>query len=256
MARWRRRRSADAFGWRPYVSSAEGRLRAELAANRLTRAGRALSPVEIEGRDIARTFWGRAWCENLERYSDFATRLPRGRTYVRGGRVLDLQIGAGEVTALVSGSEVYEVRVAVARVPAPHWRRIRQAVAGRIDSLVELLQGQFSNAVMEPLCTQGTGLFPTPEEISFTCTCPDWAAMCKHVAATLYGIGARLDREPALLFRLRQVDERELLARAGEAPLAATAPPSDRILTEGDLAELFGLQDLAVAPPARRKRKA
>jgi uncharacterized Zn finger protein len=60
---------------------------------------------------VARTFWGEAWCENLERYSDFANRLPRGRTYVRNGSVVDLRIAPGAVTALVSGSDLYEVEM-------------------------------------------------------------------------------------------------------------------------------------------------
>lgn len=202
-----------------------------------------MSPVVIQGRAIARTFWGKAWCDNLERYSDYANRLPRGRTYVRNGSVVDLRIAAGEVKARVSGSHLYTVAVKIAPVPKERWRAICKDSAGAIDSLVELLQGRFSTGVMERICQQRMGLFPTPEEIDLSCSCPDWASMCKHVAAVLYGIGARLDEQPELLFKLRKVDETELIAKAGAGlTLAKKGPAADRILDHGDLSELFGLE--------------
>jgi uncharacterized Zn finger protein len=241
-------------GFRPYVSAAERRRRAAQAVKRLARQ-RALAPIAIEGRQIARTFWGKAWCDNLERYRDFAYRLERGRSYVRGGAVIDLRLGAGTIDALVSGSEIYEVAVAVAAVPGAQWAAIRRDCAGRIDSLVELLRGSLSDAVMERICRAGTGLFPAPAEIRFDCSCPDVAVMCKHVAAVLYGVGARLDTEPELLFALRAVDHHELLADAGgDLPLAARAPRKGRVLERDDLGALFGL-DLVRAPARKRRSR-
>ena len=156
-----------------------------------------LTPVALFAGAIAKTFWGKAWCDNLERYSDYANRLPRGRTYVRNGSVIDLQITPGEVRAQVIGSSLYQVdRQRRRRCPTRNGRRICADCAGSIDSLVELLQGKLSNAVMERICQPGTGLFPSPKEITFDCSCPDWATMCKHVAAVLYGVGARLDQQP------------------------------------------------------------
>jgi uncharacterized Zn finger protein len=218
---------------------------------KLRKKGHAVSPVTIGGRTIARTFWGRAWCDNLERYSDFSNRLPRGRTYVRNGSVLDLQIASGEVKALVSGSEIYRVAVKVAAVPKARWTSICRDCAGAIDSLVELLQGRLSKGVMERICQQQTGLFPAPAEIEFSCSCPDWASMCKHVAAVLYGIGARLDEQPELLFKLRRVHEKDLIARAGSGlPLSKTGPAADKVLADDGLSELFGL-DMATPDAAR-----
>lgn len=244
------RYDGDYYDWRPYVSQADRRRKSARMMQRLRKAGHTVQPIEVAGRKIATTFWGTAWCDNLESYSDFENRLPRGRTYVRNGSVIDLQIASGEVRALVSGSEVYQVSVTVGPVAAARWRAICATCAGRIDSLVELLQGRFSHAVMEHLCKQGTGLFPAPREIQFTCTCPDWASMCKHVAAVLYGIGARLDHQPALLFRLRKVDERELLARAGEGTLlSGRAPAASRVLHDDQLGEVFGV-DLVIAGEA------
>lgn len=233
------------WGWRPYVSAAQRQAQAMRKIAQLKKKGHAVSPVEIEGRGIATTFWGKAWCENLERYSDYANRLPRGRTYVRNGSVIDLQIAFGEVKALVSGSSVYKVAVKITPVSKARWKSICKDCAGAIDSLVELLQGRFSKGVMERICRENNGLFPSPKEIRFSCSCPDWAYMCKHVAAVLYGIGARLDRQPELLFRLHKLDEKELISSAGrDLRLAETRGDSGKILSAGDLSELFGL-DLA-----------
>lgn len=244
-------RFSDYDGWggfAPYVPVAARKAQVKRKLQSLQKSGHEVSPVEITGRKIATTFWGTAWCDNLERYSDYSNRIPRGRTYVRNGSVIDLQVGAGQVDALVSGSSLYTVVVKVAPVPAPRWRTICGRCAGGIDSLVELLQGRFSTGVMEHLCRQGTGLFPTPAEIEFMCSCPDWASMCKHVAAVLYGVGARLDRRPELLFRLRQVNEQELIAGAGaDVPLSRKGPAAAKVLKETDLADVFGVE---LAPPA------
>src|SRR5258708_27464620 len=128
-------------GWRPYVPVAERRRQAQREMAKLTKKGQTVSPVVIAGRTIVKTFWGKAWCENLERYSDFANRLPRGRTYVRNGSVIDLQIGPGEIKALVSGSDIYKVAVKVAPVSKARWQSICKDCAGAIDSLIERLQG-------------------------------------------------------------------------------------------------------------------
>jgi uncharacterized Zn finger protein len=213
-----------------------------------------LSPVAIEGRKIARTFWGEAWCDNLERYSDYANRLPRGRTYVRSGSVVDLQVGPGRVTALVSGSAMYDVQVTVGPVPRARWSAVCKDCSGAIDSLVELLQGRFSKGVMTRLCEEKTGLFPSPQEILFTCSCPDWASMCKHVAAVLYGIGARLDRQPELLFTLRKVDQQDLIATAGsDLSTKGKRPAGTKVLASDDLSEMFGIE---MAPATSAKRSA
>jgi uncharacterized Zn finger protein len=238
------------WGFRPYVSVAERRRKAMREMEKRRKQGHDVSPVVIEGRTIAKTFWGKSWCENLERYSDFANRLPRGRTYVRNGSVVDLQIKPGEIRAHVSGSELYKVALKIAPVKKAHWKSICGDCAGAIDSLVELLQGRLSKGVMERICRQQQGLFPTPDEIELSCSCPDWADMCKHVAAVLYGIGARFDRQPELLFRLRGVDEKDLIVHAGQAaPLTKQAPGAGRILGGEDLAGMFGL-DMAQAAEA------
>ena len=171
------------------------------------------------------------------------SRLPRGRTYVRNGSVVDLKIARGEIAAMVSGSEIYKVRIAIAPASQPVWKALCKDCAGSIDSLVELLQGRFSKGVMERVCLPDKGLFPSPKEIKLSCSCPDWADMCKHVAAVLYGVGARLDTSPELLFTLRGVDHAELVAKAGEGlPLAKKPASSKRVMAGGDLGAIFGLE--------------
>ena len=244
-----------AYGWRRYVPVYLRQQRAERAMARVLKKGQPVSPVVVEGRTIAKTFWGQSWCTNLEAYSDFSNRLPRGRTYLRNGSVVDLQIASGDVKAWVSGSSLYKVRVLVAPVPKARWTALCKDCAGGIDSLVELLQGRLSKGVMERICRQKTGLFPSPGEIELSCSCPDWASMCKHVAAVLYGIGARLDERPELLFALRKVDEKDLITKAGkDLPLSRKGPAAGKILGEKGLSEIFGIEMAAPPPKAKAKR--
>jgi uncharacterized Zn finger protein len=234
-------------GWAPYVPVAERRRKAALAMEKLRKKGHPMAPVTLVGRAIAATFWGKAWCDNLEGYHDYENRLPRGRTYVRNGSVVDLQIGPREIKAMVSGSSIYHVTVSIGAVVKAQWQSICKDCAGGIDSLVELLQGRFSKGVMERICRQEQGLFPRPSDIRFSCSCPDYASMCKHVAAVLYGVGARLDTQPELLFRLRAVDENELVAHIDQAlPMSNAGPAAGKVLDSDDLSSMFGL-DMAEA---------
>ncbi|MEO8362720.1 MAG: hypothetical protein ABI672_22030 [Vicinamibacteria bacterium] len=243
------------YEWRPYVPVAARRLQAKRALERMTKtSGHKAAPVEIEGRRIATSFWGKAWCDNLESYSDFANRLPRGRTYVRNGSVVDLVLTAGKVVARVSGSDLYRVEIEVTPLAAARWKVLCAESAGAIDSVVELLQGRFAKGVMQSLCQPKTGMFPQPSEMRFSCSCPDWAQMCKHVAASLYGVGARLDRSPELFFLLRQVDQKDLIAQAGQALAQPPVPvAAGRVLSADGLEDLFGLDlgEAASSPPTQ-----
>ena len=231
------------FGWRPYVPVAEKRRQAERKLAKLKKHGQSVAPVTIEGRTIAKSFWGKSWCGNLERYSDYENRLPRGRTYVRNGSVVDLKITKGEVAAMVAGTKLYKVKIAIKPVTTTRWKAICRDCAGTIDSLVELLQGRLAKGVMDRICREGDVLFPTPGEIQLSCSCPDWADMCKHVAAVLYGVGARLDEMPRLLFVLRDVDEGELLASVEQdLPLTRATLSAEKVLDDSDVAALFGLE--------------
>jgi uncharacterized Zn finger protein len=238
------------YGFRPYVSVAERRRQAQRAIEKKRQKGLVVMPVVIDGRVIAKTFWGKAWCDNLESYSDFENRLPRGRTYVRNGSVVHLEIRPGKISAMVSGSELYSVEITIASLPPAHWKQIKTQCAGKIASLVELLQAKLSTSVMEVVTQRGEGLFPKPAEIKMKCSCPDWAGMCKHVAAVMYGIGARLDRQPELLFLLREIDHLELIASALDATPVATGKNSrvKKTIAADHLADVFGIEMVETEP--------
>jgi len=238
------------WGFREYVPVAQRRANALKEVEKLRKKGRVISPVVIEGRKIATSFWGKAWCDNLERYSDYENRLPRGRTYVNNGSVVDLQISRGQVEALVSGSEIYKIKIDIAVAAPARWKAICSDCAGSVGSIVELLQGKLSKHVMERVCRDADGLFPTPKEIKLSCSCPDWATMCKHVAATLYGVGARLDRDPDLLFKLRGVERSELVSTGADLAITEAAAGSKRVLAGDDVAALFGLEFETPPKPA------
>jgi uncharacterized Zn finger protein len=237
--------------WQPYVPVAERRRQAAKYAASLEKKGRKLEPVRILGRNIASTFWGKSWCENLERYSDYANRLPRGRTYVRNGSVIDLQVLEGRVEALVSGSTIYKTSIDFTKLSRSRWKAVKAACGDRIDSVVDLLRGTFSDGVMQVLTAEATGLFPSPKEIDMDCSCPDWADMCKHVAAVLYGVGARLDTEPELFFRLRGVDHGELISEAaGAAVLAGAGADGSAEMSSDEVERVFGIE---IAPRGESK---
>lgn len=243
-------------GWRPYVSVAQRRRQARSEMAALRKKGMKIEPVEIEGRKIAQTFWGEAWCEHLESFSDYENRLPRGRTYVRNGSVCHLAISRGKIEAKVAGQDIYNLQIDIETLPDNKWQAVKKRCAGQIGSLLELLQGNLSDHVMEVVTDRKNGLFPLPGEISFNCDCPDWAVMCKHVAAVLYGVGARLDKKPELLFELRGVNHEDLIATDAEAAVSrATRKGKSRRLAADKLADVFGIdldaaerRDAAVEP--------
>ncbi len=235
----------DFGSWAPYVPVAQRQRQAQQRLAALNKNGQGCQPVAVEGRSIARSFWGKAWCDNLESYSDYANRLPRGRSYLRNGSVIDLRIAPGKVHAMVCGSEVYRVEIGVQPLEATRWESIVRECSGQVASVIELLQGRLSKSVMQTVTRPGQGLFPQPRQITLRCSCPDAASMCKHVAAALYGVGTRLDSEPELLFRLRHADPLELIRQAGSLP--AMAPAAAPSAWDGaDLSALFGID---VEPP-------
>ena len=235
-------------GYPKYVTAAEKKARAEKKLKQLKKKMPGIEPVILAGSTLVRTWWGKSWNRNLERYADYSNRIGRGKSYVRHGAVLDLKIEGGRVTALVQGTRTqpYEVVINIAPVKKANWNQIRKRCQGELRSLPDLVAGRFPKELGEIFLTEGKGLFPTPKEISFDCSCPDWASMCKHVAATLYGVGVRLDEDPLLFFTLRQADTEELVTRAVQEKtgdlLARASKQSSRVLGDADLSGLFGIE--------------
>ncbi len=226
--------------WKPYVSVAKRRAQATKQMVALRKKGVDIQPIEIEGRKIARSFWGEAWCDHLESFSDYGNRLPRGRTYVRNGSVCHLAIKKGNIDAKVIGSELYEVQVRIDTLEKRKWNAIKKQCSGEIGSLLELLQGDLSDNIMTVVTGRKQGLFPRPAEIHFDCDCPDWAGMCKHIAAVLYGVGARLDNDPSLLFRLRGVNHQDLVDAQVAIP-GGTGKGKAKKLSADNLGDVFGI---------------
>ena len=227
-------------------SESEIRSNAAQTARKAANKGQTLHPVILMGRTIAKSWWGKAWCQNLEQYADFETRLPRGQKYVRSGAVVDLQIQKGKITARVQGTRraPYKIEIRISPLSQERCDEIMDRCTDKVDTLDKLLSGSFPESMKDVFLSDG-GLFPTPREISFSCSCPDWAVMCKHVAAALYGVGARLDEDPTLFFSLRGVDTDRfvdvVIHNRIEAMLVNAEHPSNRILRDADLADLFGL---------------
>ena len=238
------------YGWRPYVSVGQKLANAKrFVAKKLK--GKA-NPITPEGKKITKTFWGDAWCKNLETYSDFENRMPRGRTYIRNGSVVHLEINKGVIKAYVAGSSTYEVVVKIKPLQPERWQNIKKKCAGEIGTVVELLQGKLSKHVLGIVTDKKEGLFPAPAEIDLNCSCPDWATMCKHVAATLYGVGVLLDRSPELFFKLRDVDHLELI---DSSVAIATGKKDSETLDEGALEDIFGVELADSLEPKSKKTK-
>ena len=235
------------WGYAPYVSVAQKRAKAEKKLKQLKKKNPNIKPVVISGKALAITWWGKAWNANLERYADYANRIGRGRSYVRHRAVLDLQIKPGVISALVQGStsKPYSVDIKIKALNKKNWQEIKNACIGKIDSLQDLLIGKFPKALNEIFTAQGKGFFPSPAEISFDCSCPDWASMCKHVAATLYGIGARLDENPSLFFKLRKVKMEDLVSevvkKTADKLLEKAEKTDQRVIDDSDLGDVFGI---------------
>lgn len=237
--------SYDGFG--KYITAEEKRAKAQKSIEKLQKKNADLSPVILRGRTLAKTWWGKAWNDNLESYSDYSNRIGRGKSYIRNGAVLDLKIAPGKITALVQGSRTkpYKVEISIEPLSENTWKTITKACEGKIESLQELIDGKFPKALAELFTVQGKGLFPTPGEISFNCSCPDWANMCKHIAAVLYGVGARLDENPELFFSLRNVNIDQLVSKAiaqnTETLLKKSGKKSKRVIENDDISAMFGI---------------
>ena len=241
------------YQWAPYVPVAQRRKNTAKKMDKLRKAGKNIQPINIKGNKISRSFWGMAWCEHLEAFSDYKNRLPRGRTYARNGSVCRLEVQKGEVYAMVSGSDIYHLKITIAPLIKSHWKRLQESCAGQISSMLDLLKGELSDGVMKVVTNPQTGMFPKAKEIELSCDCPDGAYMCKHVAAVLYGVGARLDHSPELLFLLRGVDHNELVYADIALP-KQTTNSSRRV--SGDLSDVFGIElDGDMPEPIRPTRR-
>jgi uncharacterized Zn finger protein len=237
-------------GYGEYESKAQKLAKSNKKIAALKKKNPDIEPILIEGRLLAKSWWGKAWNTNLEKYSDISNRLERGRSYVRNGSILDLQIHQGYISSQImgSGSSIYKCRVDISPLSKRTWNKIKQQSLGSINSASELLAGKFPKELQELFAAKNTGLFPASCEIEKSCDCPDYASLCKHLAATLYGIGARFDHKPELIFTLRGIDSSELVSAVVEGhrdDLISRAQQADKKrqlkLKDIQLSKLFGI---------------
>lgn len=203
-------------------------------------------PVTGEDEEICQSWWGRAWCSNLMRYADFASRLERGRRYIRTGTVVDLKIRKGRVEARVQGTRKipYKVDIRISPFSEEKCQAVMAKCGRKIENMEDLVAGTFPEDLKD-LFTEEGGFFPTPAEISCICSCPDWAIMCKHVAAAMYGIGLRLDENPFYFFEMRGIDINRFLDvtvdNKVESMLENADTVTERMLDTGKLDAIFGI---------------
>ncbi len=238
---------SDYYGFPKYVTVGEKRAKAAKKLEQLKKKNKDINPIILNGSKLADTWWGKAWNKNLESYADYYNRIGRGRSYVRHGAVLDLKIHAGKVTALVQGSrsKPYSLDIEIKPILKSKWNKIKKACGGKLTSVTKLLDGEFPKELQEVFTEKGKGLFPSPREINFNCSCPDWASMCKHIAAALYGIGSRLDDDPSLFFTLRKVKLDDLISDVvkgkSKTMLSKAKKKSSRVIDDSDISEMFGI---------------
>lgn len=236
------------YGFPRYVSVGEKRAKAQRKLTQLKKKNPQIAPLILKGNKLAHTWWGKAWNANLEKYADYSNRIGRGRSYIRNGFILDFKINPGEVTALVQGtsSHPYKVAVKIKPMNKEAWNEIKKKCAGKIESLQELIEGRFPQDLMELFTAKGKGLFPAPKEIKFSCSCPDWASMCKHIAATLYAVGVKLDDAPKLFFLLRKTEMDDLITAAlrdkSKKMLKKAEKKTGRVIADLDAVKMFGIE--------------
>jgi len=233
------------WGYSEYVPVAKKRANAQKQIEKLRKKDANLAPVVIEGRKIAKTWWGTAWCKNLESYADYRNRIGRGSAYVKNGFVVDLKIGEGVVLGKVMGTSLYDIKIKIDKLSDSRMKTIADAVGRKIGSVEDLINGKFPSEFGELFLTQNKGLFPSPKEIHMDCSCPDWADMCKHVAAVLYAVGARLDQEPMLFFRLRGVDMNAFIKASIDEKMSNmmknAGKKTKRVMDGKDIGDIFGI---------------
>jgi uncharacterized Zn finger protein len=222
---------------------------------------------------IGETWWSQRFIELLESFG-VGSRLKRGRTYARAGQVVELEVEPGLVLAKVQGSRYspYRVRIRGKVLSEHQWRRAENAMAAQALPLAKLLAGEMPHDIEELFASCKLTLFPrSKRELTASCSCPDWANPCKHVAAAYYLLAERFDENPFLIFAWRGREQDELVARlrarrgagtsggrTGSRPVQAPRPPQqgaplhavlDSFWSSGPELRAFHVSPLAAGAP-------
>ncbi len=236
--------------YKEYESVGDRISKAKKKLKKLQKKDPSINPITIEGKHIANTWWGKAWINNLKYYADYDNRLSRGRSYVKNGLVIHLAIKKSEIEAMVIGtsSTPYKIKININKLNENKWKKITELSHKQLHSLSELIDGIFPQELSDIFSNKSEGIFPSTKEMRFDCSCPDWANMCKHVSASLFATGKRLDEDPALIFKLRGVDINDLINKAVEKEVASiskksnSTPENKLTLSEKKLGLLFNIK--------------
>lgn len=201
----------------PRLKAADLERLAQQHREQLAAAGVELHPVVSRSRKLATSFWGSAWMRRLSVCEAGGLCLAPGRTLLRHGCVLDVRVTPGRAEALVSADELYEVELRLSPPEEEQVEHLATLCAGKIDTLLSLLEGRVDEALLQQLCDPENGLLPDARDWHISCSCPDWAEPCPHAAAVMYALGVLLDSQPELLFTLRSIDPAVLIRRPQQA---------------------------------------
>ena len=206
--------------------------------------------VKIDGKVISSSWWGQMWCRNIENYSNIRNRLERGRTYIRQNTVKSLSISNNCAESQVQGhsKEPYRVIINIKTIEKSKYDNILNKCENSVDNLESLMTGSFPKEYQQFFTDEEYGLFPKSNEIDYNCTCLDYEKnmhMCKHIAATMYAIGNKLDNDPLIFFKLRGIDISEfsnkILKKETEFVWNNINGESNRKINSNDISFLFGV---------------
>jgi uncharacterized Zn finger protein len=211
----------------------------------------------VEGGIVARSargaigehWWSRRFLEVLESFA-LGSRLTRGKNYARRGQVISLEVAPGVVTARVQGSRrmPYKVSISLPAFSELVWAKVEVTLAEQAIHSARLLAGEMPHDLEEVFLAAGAPLFPQrAQDLSLSCSCPDWEVPCKHLAATFYLLAERFDDDPfaillwrgrsreALLNRLRELRGGDTAHLAAEAAVTAAGPRVGAMMALADL---------------------
>jgi uncharacterized Zn finger protein len=178
---------------------------------------------------FSRTWWGDRFIQALEQFTDDG-RLQRGRSYARGGKVLNFEIDKNHITAQVKGSinpyfgvykePTYHISIEIKPIAKLSWNQAIQNLSSKASVVSRMLLNEVPENIEDNFSDLGLNLLPhSSKDFTTRCSCPDYANPCKHIAGVYYLVASQLDNNPFLLFELRGLSKTELQTKLATSPL-------------------------------------
>lgn len=172
--------------------------------------------LKTKRKTYGNTWWGQAWIEALERID--SNRLARGKSYANQGRVKNIKISNGNVSASVKGSyyDSYSIKISLEKFTKDEIKRIKEIIAQSPSIAVELGMGHLPETLLALIEKEKMTLLPKRwRDLKSGCSCPDSANPCKHLAAVYYLLANEIDKDPFILFNLKGIETSELTKLSG-----------------------------------------